>query len=269
MVALNNDEAAIIGDSIRAVLWLFFGKNMTKHGPWQATTTTTASTMGTHWKGFYFFLFSFISNHKFHILASTTIATATTTSHHIITTTHCSSRRQMLRVPYLWADAQETSFKVTFSYFWWRYELLNLNSNRKTKKFKIQDQWYSWPHHTSRPCRHITKRQRQLQLPLRGDFILFYFILLINLIYKMMMMIATTSPRLQKDDNGHHHSHHHLHHKTMLPRRTHRTTNNCHLWQQQQQWQPFSPQHHVTHDDDDHVATTPSDWRPRLPGRTE
>ena len=35
MVALNNGEAAIIGDSIGAVLWLFFGKNVTKHGPWQ------------------------------------------------------------------------------------------------------------------------------------------------------------------------------------------------------------------------------------------
>jgi len=34
MVALNNGEAAIIGDSIGAVLWLFFGKNVTEHGPW-------------------------------------------------------------------------------------------------------------------------------------------------------------------------------------------------------------------------------------------
>jgi len=34
MVALNNGEVAIIGDSVRAILWLFFGKNMTEHGPW-------------------------------------------------------------------------------------------------------------------------------------------------------------------------------------------------------------------------------------------
>ena len=34
MVALNNGEAAIIGDSVGAVLWLFFGKNVTEHGPW-------------------------------------------------------------------------------------------------------------------------------------------------------------------------------------------------------------------------------------------
>jgi len=37
MVALNNGEAAIVGDSVRAVLWLFFGKNVTEHGPWQVS----------------------------------------------------------------------------------------------------------------------------------------------------------------------------------------------------------------------------------------
>jgi len=34
MVALNNGEAAIIVDSVRAVLWLFFGKNMTNVLEW-------------------------------------------------------------------------------------------------------------------------------------------------------------------------------------------------------------------------------------------
>jgi len=33
MVALNNGEAAIIGGSVGAVLLLFFGKNVTEHGP--------------------------------------------------------------------------------------------------------------------------------------------------------------------------------------------------------------------------------------------
>jgi len=38
MVALNNGEVAIIGDSVGAVLWLFFGKNVTEHGPWHDWT---------------------------------------------------------------------------------------------------------------------------------------------------------------------------------------------------------------------------------------
>ena len=44
MVALNNGEAAIIGNSVGAVLWLFFGKNVTKHGPWQVSTFLKQTT---------------------------------------------------------------------------------------------------------------------------------------------------------------------------------------------------------------------------------
>ena len=43
MVALNNGEAAIIGDSVGAVLWLFFGKNVTEHGPWQNSMNWSAN----------------------------------------------------------------------------------------------------------------------------------------------------------------------------------------------------------------------------------
>ena len=51
MVALNNGEAAIIGDSVGAVLWLFFGKNVTEHGPWHLRTTrqTNGSETSAAW----------------------------------------------------------------------------------------------------------------------------------------------------------------------------------------------------------------------------
>ena len=45
MVALNNGEVAIIGDSIGAILWLFFGKNVTEHRPWQSPTMLHTHSM--------------------------------------------------------------------------------------------------------------------------------------------------------------------------------------------------------------------------------
>jgi len=49
MVALNNGEAAIIGDSVGAVLWLFFGKNVTEHGPWHQWTPVDSNVAGLQW----------------------------------------------------------------------------------------------------------------------------------------------------------------------------------------------------------------------------